>query len=464
MPEATFLAHLPVGSVVAPAGHGKTEMIAKAAALGRRTLILTHTHAGVHAIRARLKRLGIAHNAAAVDTIAGWATRYAGAFPGRGQPPKGIPKGDEWNQVYRGGLAVLDVSVVRRVVEASYDRVLIDEYQDCDALQHKLALGLAKILPTIVFGDPMQGIFEFSQSMVRWESDVFPEFPLQLELEVPRRWEGTEPELGQWIADVRDRLSKGQPVDLDSGPVRFIPCGGAFEMDVFFDGYDDREGSVAAIHCRRPICNNLAKATKGAYQSIEEIAASRLQQFGAEWDSAQDGAARDRALRSLIGDCLSVKSLADGESDSQDDHDLRHQMSLVSGKLIANGEPIAAISFLRLVRKHSRSRTHRGELARDAERALVELDGGRVATLSEATVAVRQRLSLSGRGPQKRTISTPLLLKGLEFDHVVIPDAAHFQRESYAAAKLFYVAISRARHSLTISSSQRVLQFPLPNT
>jgi DNA helicase IV len=36
----------------------------------------------------------------------------------------------------------------------------------------------------------------------------------------------------------------------------------------------------------------------------------------------------------------------------------------------------------------------------------------------------RQRLSHTGRAPTKRVVSTPMLLKGLEFDHVLIPDAS----------------------------------------
>jgi DNA helicase-2/ATP-dependent DNA helicase PcrA len=80
----------------------------------------------------------------------------------------------------------------------------------------------------------------------------------------------------------------------------------------------------------------------------------------------------------------------------------------------------------------------------------------------EATATVRQRASNSGRTLPRRTVSTPLLLKGLEFDHVVIPDAAHFGRERQAQAKLFYVAISRATRSLTISSPAPILRLPTP--
>lgn len=71
-------------------------------------------------------------------------------------------------------------------------------------------------------------------------------------------------------------------------------------------------------------------------------------------------------------------------------------------------------------------------------------------------------------GPQlwpeaaQRTVSTPLLLKGLEFDHAVIPDATHFSNEEKAQAKLFYVAIFRATRSLTLSSPKRIIQLPVP--
>lgn len=82
----------------------------------------------------------------------------------------------------------------------------------------------------------------------------------------------------------------------------------------------------------------------------------------------------------------------------------------------------------------------------------------------EAAGKIRQRVNNSGRMLPIRTISTPLLLKGLEFDHVIIPDAGHFKKESMAQAKLFYVAISRATRSLTISSSNRWLSLPIPNS
>ena len=80
----------------------------------------------------------------------------------------------------------------------------------------------------------------------------------------------------------------------------------------------------------------------------------------------------------------------------------------------------------------------------------------------EATTRVRDRASVVGRRLPRRTVSTPLLLKGLEFDHVVVPDATHFGDERNAQAKLFYVAISRPIRSLTITGTQDFVQLPAP--
>jgi hypothetical protein len=305
MPEAEDLVGLGSGAIVAPAGHGKTELIAKVAALGRRALILTHTHSGVHAIRSRLKRLKVPHAAVAVDTIAGWSMRYSHAFPGIAQPCEGMPQAAaQWDELYEGTIRALGVGAVRQVVEASYDRILIDEYQDCHALQHHLATMLSGIVPTLIFGDPMQGIFEFAGATLSWEDTIHPRFPLIDTLDVPYRWRDKNPELGEWIADVRARLVRGDAVDLSAGPASFRHADGAFDMGALFEGFEGVEGNFAAIHCNKGICYRLARAAGGGYQAIEEIAAKRLQEFVLAWDASD--ALRDRAaaIKTLVGDCF----------------------------------------------------------------------------------------------------------------------------------------------------------------
>ncbi|URI09430.1 UvrD-helicase domain-containing protein [Aquincola tertiaricarbonis] len=463
MPEADLSA-LARGAVVAPAGHGKTEVIARTAKAGQRALVLTHTHAGVHALRTRMKRLGVPASACAVDTIAGWSLKYARAFPRSGNPPAGLPRTtEEWRQTYRGGAAALQVPAVRKVLLASYDRVLIDEYQDCDAHQHALAQALAANLPTLVFGDPMQGIFEWAGANLSWPAEILPSFPLAHELSTPHRWAGKNEELGAWVAHARERLARGEEIDLANAPIRYIQASSEFEMSLYFDGLHEREGSVAAIHCNRGMCNRIAAATKGAFQALEEIAAQRLQDFGFQWTSASSPEAVEQALGALARDAAHYAAPPADELLTREEQALNAQMSEAFQKAKSAKSEAAAKVYLELFRKHPRSRIFRRELWRDAERALGEVAAGRATGMEAAIHSARQRVSHAGRPPQARTVSTPLLLKGLEFDHVLIPNAAHFLAQPQAHAKLFYVAISRATRTLTISSPTPRLRLPTPN-
>ncbi len=122
--------------------------------------------------------------------------RYANAFPTAARPPTGQPRNNaEWDQLYAGTIAALRLAPVRAVLLASYDRILIDEYQNCGQLQHELAIELATLVPTVVFGDPMQGIFEFAGATLQWEEEIHPYFPLAGNLETPHRWAGKNPDI-----------------------------------------------------------------------------------------------------------------------------------------------------------------------------------------------------------------------------------------------------------------------------
>ncbi len=447
-------------SVVAPAGHGKTEVITKVAALGSRTLILTHTHAGVHAIRARLKRLGVPSARVAIETIASWSTRYAHAFPGVAQPPAAEPQNSaEWDQLYVGAKQALGVAAVRQVVASSYDRILVDEYQDCNALQHELTVELSTIVPTTVFGDPMQGIFEFAGATLDWNGEIHPTFPLFGSLDEPHRWRDKNPDLGAWVAETRLKLMHGEPIDLMDSRITYRPSTDAFDMGVLFDGIDTKEGSFAAIHCNKGICYKLASAANGGYQAIEEIAANRLGTFAKAWDSAPDAKSKAEAIISLSSDCFHKRNAAQGETVTAEELAVKESLRTAYHDMIEGKGTEAALQFMGLLRKQALWKLYRSGLWRDAEHSTVELAAGRAENMVAAAERIKQRVHNMGRRLPARTVSTPLLLKGLEFDHVVIPDATHFTRERQAQAKLFYVAISRATRSLTIGCSSRVLQF-----
>lgn len=463
MVDAQALLRLGNSAVVAPAGHGKTELIALAAAQGRRSLVLTHTHAGVHAIRARLRRMRIPAAQVAVDTIAGWSTRYAYAFPGIANPPEGDPTTSaEWDQLYLGAAQALSVSAIREVVEASYDRVWVDEYQDCGSLQHELIRTIASIVPTTVFGDPMQGIFEFAGATLNWDAEIFPHFSRAGTLTIPHRWAGKNPALGAWIAETRLLLEEGRPIDLQDPRIEVYASDDAFDMGLLFNGLESKQGSFAAIHCSKKLCYSIARAANGGFQAIEEIAANGLMKFAHQWDSATSPAEKFDALRALVDESFRVVDRSGGEPVDPADDAVRVALKEAALGLADDNGAAAAVRFMAIARTRPSWKMYRGGMWRDAERAMNELAAERADSMVAAADRVKQRASNMGRQLPSRTISTPLLLKGLEFDHVVIPDAVHFTKQSQAAAKLFYVAISRATQSLQIGSTSRYLKFPKP--
>ena len=93
-------------------------------------LILTHTHAGVAALKYKLSCFGVSSGLYQVDTIAGWALRFAAHFPELSGLSTITPTGEDWNQVYGAATKLLKGSPVREIVRYSYSGIYVDEYQD----------------------------------------------------------------------------------------------------------------------------------------------------------------------------------------------------------------------------------------------------------------------------------------------------------------------------------------------
>ena len=86
MPVEIDLLAINRGIVTAPAGCGKTHLIADALIRHRCSkpiLVLTHTNAGVAALRMRLDREGVPASRYRLYTIDGWAIRLVKTFPNR---------------------------------------------------------------------------------------------------------------------------------------------------------------------------------------------------------------------------------------------------------------------------------------------------------------------------------------------------------------------------------------------
>ena len=105
---------------------------------------------------------------------------------------------------------------------ANYGRVIVDEYQDCDVVQHSIVSRLTELLPVAALGDPLQQIFTFNEAMPTWE-DVQKTFQTPHELTEPQRWlrVGSGP-LGYWLLELREEIRQKKNVDLSTAPKQFL--------------------------------------------------------------------------------------------------------------------------------------------------------------------------------------------------------------------------------------------------
>jgi DNA helicase-2/ATP-dependent DNA helicase PcrA len=94
---------------------------------------------------------------------------------------------------------------------------------------------------------------------------------------------------------------------------------------------------------------------------------------------------------------------------------------------------------------------YRRELLAELHRTLAAFGDGGFASLEEAAWVVRNRTRVAGRAAERRVVSRTLLVKGLEFEHVVLCAADELD------AKNLYVALTRGSRSVTVVARSPVL-------
>lgn len=214
------------GTITAPAGCGKTHLIADA--LSRHAgpkpiLVLTHTNAGVAALRGRLERAGVRASNYRLATIDGWAMRLLTMFPQRaGHDPAILsvtnPRA-HYPAIRAAASGLLAGQHISDILAATYDRLIVDEYQDCSVAQHEIVVHASTALRTCVLGDPLQAIFSFAGPTADWEREVKAQFPSAGELDTPWRWiNAGEEDFGRWLLAMRAILTASGSIDLAAAP------------------------------------------------------------------------------------------------------------------------------------------------------------------------------------------------------------------------------------------------------
>jgi len=448
-----------------PAGTGKTEMIAELvkhfSEEGMHSLVLTHTHAGVDALRRRMKALEVPKEAATIRTIDAWCLDLIGHFPEiSGIKPAVEPDWRLVEQYYQSGSRVVAVPAIIRMLCASYDLFVVDEYQDCQIWQHEFIERVSRVVATCVFGDRMQGLFFFGpQRPVDWELEVEATFPA-VELEpIPWRWRNKNEALGEWLLDARLRLLRNEPIDLVGSPIRVCDPG---EITRVLSRLSLLPSTTIAISQFPKSAADLASRLGGSYTMLEEIEGKHLLAFAEAVDTGEPSIIAYQVVQYAVSCAFGVA----------DEIDNRLRRRLATGKplpkrrsstnerafaavasvneILSNTEMGTIRSALLAISRLEKFRLYRREAWYGILDALRLCETSEGLTLREAVVRTRNKIRETGRHPEAHTIGRLLLVKGLEFDNVVL-DAPLSISKPYNAHEL-YVGLTRGSSSVTVVS------------
>lgn len=481
--------------IEAPAGCGKTfqgaeyaREVAESNGVGR-VLILTHTHAACDVFASRTKGVGQRVDIRTIDSLIG---QIAGAY----HQALGLPLDTgAWARSRKDGYAELAAKVARllrespmiaRSLASRYPIVICDEHQDASPDQHTVAMGCheggAKIR---VFGDPMQRIFGNKKGVIDadgliWQSvkgraDIFDE------LDEPHRWPGDTCRLGRWILAARMALSSGGQVDLCGE----LPPG--VSVIVAENQSPKRYGGYQVSKDSRTEIDLLVKNTSSLLVLASQNATvGALRSFFNRKLPIWEGHVRE-SLADLVNDVINNRGAAPriaqaavtflNKVSTGFSHSAYAKAFLdeVNTGCIAKrrGKPAALQALGRIILDQP---DHRGVAAMlsklnemrkaDADFHAVKIDHqrefwdaiqlGDFEDPDEGVSTLSLKRTHAHPTPPPKAISTIHKAKGLEADNVVIiPCDAQHLKDSLATRSLLYVAVSRAKRTLTFVVSRQ---------
>ena len=462
-------------AIVAPAGHGKTEMITDLVdKLSGKKLVLTHTNSGVDALQQRMSRKTISKEKYCLSTISSFCMKWCDAYPNTAGIDPAIKMTDNmfYAMVHAGAVRIFQNEWARKVIETTYSCVIVDEYQDCVLLQHQLFVELNKTLPVYVLGDPLQAIFGFKEKLVSWKSICFDITPIET---YPWRWEKTNPALGKYLNDVRTQLLpglNGQRVKLSTAPnqaaVHRISTSALHDGSIF--RIANQYETVLYIAKWEPDTIAFSKGTGGLFQHDETQNLKILYETSQLLDT-DDGYARANTIYDFIGECVSgvateLKSY-EGHIKEGDFNFSRIKKHPEFGKRMArlykyhrHNDMMAVLDW---IKNEPALRIHRMELFTEMQRSI-----RRARDLNIPIVRAAQEIRMIPGNQSKYTrfkklASRTLLSKGLEFDCVIIDLSKVGQNAYYCYSSTeMYVAMTRAMKAIYFITDQDSVVLSVP--
>lgn len=449
------------GAIIAPAGHGKTEMITDiVAASSGKQLLLTHTNAGVNSLRKRLNKNHVSENKYSISTIAAFCIRWCSAYKNTAGIPdfQGIENVD-YDILYEATANIFKHRWAGKILLNSYSSVIVDEYQDCTLDQHHLIIKLNDFLPVYVLGDPLQGIFDWKKPIVDWKEIEFEKVNV---LTKPWRWENTNPQLGQYLRDRRAELLPaldGKRITVHLEPVGdFVRIITPKQFDT--DQYQISKAYSSILYITKwprkqlKVCQ--MHPWRFQYDETQEM--KDLLKYAGYFDNER-GCKRAYRVLCFICECAtkvssSLKSYIDHLSKNNCDFSRIRKYETLKEPINALCQQYdykAIMDILRWPMQCKGSRIYRLELYREMLRT-INYANQHCASIYDSAQYIRTNPAVrkSDRGFNCLSSRT-LLSKGLEFDCVLI-DMTEPPR-----AKDFYVALTRAKYEIIYISNTNTI-------
>jgi DNA helicase-2/ATP-dependent DNA helicase PcrA len=473
---------------IAPAGFGKTyAIVSHIKRSPGRSLVLTHTHAGVASISQKLKEHKVPNLSCSVETLSSVAQKYVHAFDPsfRNRNPR---DNDYFAEVTAAAEKVFSSPIVQRVILNSYTCVYVDEYQDCTLTQHRMVVALARNLNLHLFGDPLQAIFDFQgERLVNFQDDLS-EFEELTDLKTPWRWQKKDNNLalGEYLGELRSAILDGGKIVLSSrddlgihlvglNPQRSILNDSDY-LDKLSRLVNNAKGRaeleslliVCPPSCRiadRVRIRDRIDPSGKRTVLLEAIDDKSFYKMASDCDaligSSHNVETFVSAFRSSILEPVFSSTFLDEVFNERGlvkkrDPEKAKKSNQISTAIEAHLTARNASTLLELVSvlvEEYLPRPKRPELFISLRQSLLDAAVMNL-TVVEAMINARNRVRRVGRKVEGRCIGSTLLTKGLEFDTVAVLDA-----HLYSCPKNFYVALTRACKRLVIFTNKTELVF-----
>ncbi len=351
---------------------------------------------------------------------------------------------------------LLQKDFVKLGILNSYAGIIVDEYQDCTVPMHQLIVGLKALLPCRILGDELQGIFDFGRDpLVSW-SDVTREFVNDLgELKTPHRWLKAENEaLGRWLLGARSDIQRDQEPDYRGSPIDRLSVKYDKLSQMLTRLTNEKEGRICVIRSKtRPLpAGTETTLVKRNYRVLEPNELSELRSLILALTEGSTSAMASAAFRFLKrahgGLSADDKKFIEKILRNEDQRLRRLDRRKLRENHSSGTTPILVLDLLNYVEQIAGTSCKLSESV-SALKCIIEEHRATSRDLKTLYADEISKRKYQNRNKVYRCIGSTLLVKGLEFDHVVVLRGPNWQ-QSWGNYRDLYVALTRGTKTVTL--------------